>query len=265
MSEVLNPSIGAAADRPRARFRVSVRKMMLIVLALGCFFAVVARLNQLIGAAKEAANCAQCTGHFKQIALALHNYHSVYGCLPPAFVADASGKPMHSWRLLILPFLSETALYSSYDFSEPWNGPNNSKLLKLRPASFGCPSRIHSSDSLTNYVAITGPGTMFSGSAPARFDQITDGAANSLMVVEVAKLAIPWTAPVDLDVTTMSFRVNDVKLPGISSMHTRGANVVYGDGHCTFMRESIAPSELKALTTIAGGEAVLADDVDRQR
>ena len=47
----------------------------------------------------------QCTNNLKQIAAALQAYHQANGCFPPAYIADKSGKPMHSWRVLILPYL----------------------------------------------------------------------------------------------------------------------------------------------------------------
>ena len=57
------------------------------------------------GGAREAARRMQCSNHLKQIALALHNYHDEYKSFPPAYIADESGKRMHSWRVLILPFI----------------------------------------------------------------------------------------------------------------------------------------------------------------
>ena len=69
-----------------------------------------------------------CQGRLRQIALALQCYHDVYKSFPPAYVADETGKPMHSWRVLILPFLEQKALYDQYRFDEPWDGPNNGKL-----------------------------------------------------------------------------------------------------------------------------------------
>src|SRR5262245_66359 len=82
---------------------------------------------------REAARRSQCKNNLKQIALALLNYESRYGTFPPAYVADESGKPMHSWRVLILPDLDQQALYNDYNFSEPWDGPNNSRLLTRIP------------------------------------------------------------------------------------------------------------------------------------
>jgi hypothetical protein len=58
----------------------------------------------------------------KQIGLAMHNFHATHGCFPPAVVTGPDGKPWHSWRVLILPYLEELKLYNEYDFTVPW-GP----------------------------------------------------------------------------------------------------------------------------------------------
>jgi hypothetical protein len=48
---------------------------------------------------------APCINNLKQIGLAMHNYHDAHGCFPPAYIPDENGKPMHSWRVLLLPYL----------------------------------------------------------------------------------------------------------------------------------------------------------------
>lgn len=60
--------------------------------------------------------------------MAVANYRSTFGGYPPAYIADCDGRPMHSWRVLILPFLEQQNLYAAYHFDEPWDGPNNRKL-----------------------------------------------------------------------------------------------------------------------------------------
>jgi Protein of unknown function (DUF1559) len=39
--------------------------------------------------------------------LTVANYHDTYGRFPPAYIADHDGRPMHSWRVLILPLLEQ--------------------------------------------------------------------------------------------------------------------------------------------------------------
>ena len=245
--------------RSGRRMRMSVWTLMKLVFFLGCCFGLIVTLGRAVGAAREAARRSQCSCNFCGILLALHNYHSAYNALPPAYVVNASGRPMHSWRVLILPYIEQSALYNLYDFSEPWDGPNNVKLLNSMPPSFACPSRFSNPTNLTSYVAVTGPGTIFPGPSSTKLDDVIDGTSNTLMVVEVDNVKVPWTAPIDLDVRTMSFRINDPKRPAISSKHPSGAHVGFVNGHTRWAPDSVTPNNLKALLTIGGGEGINPD------
>ena len=79
-----------------------------------------------------------------------------------------------------------------------------------------------------------------------RLDQVTDGPAQTLMVVEVANVQIPWTKPEDLDVRTMASRIHDRDHPSISSNHPGGAVAAFGDGASRFLPGSINGMGLKA-------------------
>src|SRR5262245_52541441 len=106
-------TVGSPAER-----RINLRKVALrAILVIGVLGLLVALLLPAFPrTAREAARRMQCGNHLKQIGLALQTYHDVYGSLPPAYIADASGKPLHSWRVLILPFLGERSLYEAYRF-----------------------------------------------------------------------------------------------------------------------------------------------------
>lgn len=67
--------------------------------------------------------------------MAVVNYESQYGSLPPAYVLGPDGRPWHSWRVLILEFFNSD-LYEEYRFSEPWDGPNNRKLAERMPSLY---------------------------------------------------------------------------------------------------------------------------------
>jgi hypothetical protein len=252
----------AAATQSRLtppRRQINVRQATQLVIVLAVVFSLVTMLARAVERSREAARRAQCLCNLCSIKLALENYHASYGSFPPAYVADASGVPLYSWRVSILPYMDERAVYNQYNLSEPWDGPNNIKLLDRMPRVFACPSRStvwSNPTSLTSYVVITGPGTLFTGATGTRSAAVTDGLTNTLLIAEVANTSIPWTAPQDLDVRTMSLRVNDRKRSGISSPHPGGANIVMGDASYHFLSESIAPGMLKALITIAGGERI---------
>jgi len=246
--------IPAAAARRRRGSRVTT--LMAVVLACGVLFGSLARS---VRQAREAARASQCVGNFKQIALALANYHSAFDCFPPAYVADATGKPMHSWRVLILPFLEQSVLYNAYDFAEPWDGPNNRLLIDRIPSPYNCPSR-GAGRGLTSYVAIVGPDTAFPHASIRKSTDIRDGTSRTILGGEVSNIGIVWTEPRDLDVATMSWAIDDPARPGLSSFHDRGPAVAFVDGYIRRLGTFRPPGTLKALTTIDGGEPV---DLDK--
>jgi hypothetical protein len=257
--ETRPPSAFSPPAKRRSRFTFTIGKMMRIIFVAACLFAFLTLVVRHQGGAYSASRRAQCTNNLKQIALALHNYHAAYDALPPAYIADERGRPLHSWRVLLLPFLEQQGLYDQYDFREPWDGPNNIKLLGKMPSVFECPSNYRPGpavSTVTSYVVISGPGTMFPGASSILLDQVTDVLAETLMVVEAANVRIPWTKPEDLDLRTMGLHVNDRDYPSISSNHPGGASAAMGDATWCFVPESITAIRLRALVTIAGGETI---------
>jgi 5'-3' exonuclease len=100
----------------------------------------VALLLPAVQAAREAARRMQCTNNIKQIMLAMHTYHDAHKCFPPVMTADKNGKPLHSWRVLILPFIEQQALYSQIRLDEPWDSEYNSRLHDMNIQTYQCPS-----------------------------------------------------------------------------------------------------------------------------
>ena len=137
-----------------------------------------------------------CSNNIRQIALALHSYHQQYKEFPPAHLDDANGKPMHSWRVLILPFLERVDLYEKYRFDEPWDGPNNRQLLERMMSVFACPSQTNSP--YTSYVAVVGPDTVWPGATSRKLTDIADPQDQTILVVETAVPRILWMEPRDL-------------------------------------------------------------------
>jgi len=117
---VTPPAGGGGAGPAVAAIAVAV-----ILGVFVCGGILVALLLPAVQSAREAARRAQCSNNLKQIALAFHNYHDTYRTFPPAYIPDEDGNPKHSWRVLILPFLEQRALYEQYNFDEPWDSPNN--------------------------------------------------------------------------------------------------------------------------------------------
>lgn len=199
-----------------------------------------------------------CRNHMEQIVLAMHKYHDDHGCFPPAYVADEDAQPMHSWRTLILPYLERADLYERYDFEEPWNGPNNSQLAESTD-QFRC-----FSDRDTSYSLITGDGTAWADGRAPKLDEFTDGADQTIILVEVADSNISWLEPRDLTREEAMRGINAGLAMGISSRHPgRGlsegqgsANVVFADGSGVRLENDFPLDELRKLLTYQGGEEV---------
>jgi hypothetical protein len=194
----------------------------------------IALLLPCISYAREAARRMVCSNNLKQIALALHNYQQAYRCFPPAYVADKDGKPIHSWRVLILPFMECEALYKQYDFSESWNGPNNRKLLGKRPREYVCFSdekaRKEGTTS-TSYVAVVGANAAWHGQKPTMLSEIDSHGSESetILLIETADSGINWTEPKDLDVDALFVANRPAMQVKPTSRHMRSNGYFYHD------------------------------------
>jgi prepilin-type processing-associated H-X9-DG protein len=255
------PAGGAVSYAPAPKRSGGPAVLVIVILAvLGiavvCGGVLVALMLPAVQAAREAARRAQCTNNMKQIALAMHNYHDTYNCFPPAYLADENGKPMHSWRVLLLPFLEQQALYEQYNFDEPWDSPANQRIAATVLDVYRCPSDPNPIAPQTCYVMIVGPETVSDGTKATSIREITDGTSNTILFIEATGSGIGWTEPRDLDATTITFQVNEPLGGEIESPHPGGANCAFCDGSVRFLSDFVDPEELRAMSTIAGGEAV---------
>lgn len=203
--------------------------------------------------ARIAAQRSSDKGHLKQLAVAIHNYHDTYGQLPPPFVADAEGRPMHSWRVLILPFIDQQKLYAEYRFTEPWNSPHNRELESRMPNAYAFSGTGMRGNTTTNVLAVTGPETMWPGRGKATFDDVKDGQDHSIMFVENDGSGIHWMEPRDLVFEEMDFTLNSPA--GVSCNHLT-PNVATVSGYVKRLDKDITTATLRALFTINGRENI---------
>ena len=205
-----------------------------------------------------------CMNNLKEIGRALHRYHDTYGTFPPAYVADEHGKPILSWRVLLLPFLDLRPLYEQYDLSEPWNGPNNSRLAEKLPSVYGCNcfyevDRDQMDDGrrryLTNYVAIMGPGTVWEDGRATKIKDIIDGTSNTIIVAEVRNQCVVWTHPLDVPADLVFAALSSTSEEKTLN-HNGAHHVLLADGSVRFITSNCQQELFKALATRAGGETI---------
>jgi prepilin-type processing-associated H-X9-DG protein len=219
---------------------------------------------------REASTRIQSAQNLKQLSLAMVNYSDVYnGRMPPSVVYGPDGKPLYSWRVLLLPYLEADYLYNQFHLDEPWDSPHNKPLLTQMPRCFVDPGRLDE-PGMTHYQVFDGPGAPFDSSArplqpfmlggpkgalqlqvssfqlrfPAGF---TDGASNTILIVEAAD-AVPWSSPQDL-----AFGPGK-PLPKLGQPSRKGFNAAYADGSVRFFSSSISEPTLRALITPNAGD-----------
>lgn len=220
-----------------------------------------------VPSAREAAKRMACSNNLKQIGLALHNWHDIYGRLPDAVSEDIPEDiPPRSWRVSLLPFVEAQTLFERYDSSQSWDSEANLPVARTGVPPYSCPSvPLESSRDelhryITPYALVVGPDTIFPEGRGRSFDELIDGTANTVMVVEAAGRRLVWTEPRDVDTRRQAVAVNAPgNQPGtsegiLSSHHMRGANVALADGSVRFISEDIDASVLRALTTAAAGD-----------
>jgi len=252
-------------------WRAAVNLILIVV----CALFLLAMLLPTVSGAREAARRCCCMNNLKQILLALHNYHDTYKCFPPAYIADANGKPMHSWRVLILPYLEESSLYEQYDFDEAWDGPNNSKLAASMPTVYRCPSAGKAGANappMASYAAVVGPQTAWPGAKSSNLNDFRDGSANTIMLLEVADSDIHWMEPRDLAFEEVLSGSGGESGPHIWSRHEVsggyffhhgfGVCAAFADGSVRFYRGIPTAEALKAMLTIDGGEQIDIENIE---
>jgi hypothetical protein len=134
--------------------------------------------------------------NMKSILLAFHNYCSANGHFPPAAIYGPDGEPKLSWRVALLPFLEQGALFDEFNLNEPWDSPHNKALIARMPEVFNTPSSPTPAGT-TRIRAFGGRNTIFAGRTGTSIAAMTDGTSNTLAIV-AANDPAPWTRPGEL-------------------------------------------------------------------
>jgi prepilin-type processing-associated H-X9-DG protein len=194
---------------------------------------------------REAANRLKSAENLKQLAMAMHSYHDSYGCFPPTVIySKRDGKPLYSWRVALLPHLAGyDDLYKQFNLEEPWDSPHNKPLLDRMPAVFSSTNRQARTPGGTFYQVFVGKGALFEDKKRIRMADVTDGTANTFMIVEAAN-EVPWTSPQDLVYVSQA-----PLLPLLCGPSDRGFNACFADGSVRFISKAVSDQTLhKAIT-----------------
>jgi hypothetical protein len=194
----------------------------------------------------------------QQIGMAMLNYNDAKGHLPPAAIRAADGRPLLSWRVAILPFLGEDALYERFHLDEPWDSAHNLTLLASMPDIYKYALISQAPRDSTYFQVLVGPGTAFERDG-LRFPQdFPDGMSNTITVVETAE-AVPWTKPADLAYDPNGpIPAMGAVIPGSNySRHATIFCVTLAEGSSRSLDRKISEATLRALISRNGNDAVV--------
>jgi hypothetical protein len=189
----------------------------------------IALLLPAIQASREVAKRMMCSNNEKQIGIALHSYHNEHGALPPLYTVDEEGKPLHSWRVLILPYIEQQELYRQIRKDEPWDSEHNRQFHTADIMIYRCPSVPRNNPAGTptktcTYSAVGGlsfipakePGSVLG----LKFGDFINGIRDTAAIVEV-KEPFCWMDP------TADISLNDPdSVDKVGSNHSEAVNVL---------------------------------------
>ena len=261
----LSPQMTPVSPTPESKGWL--REVLAVIFILGVLTAL---LLPAVQSSRGSAPRTNCRNNLKQLGLAFFSYHAEYGSFPPAVVCDDDGRPMHSWRVLLLPYLDQQTLYSHYRFDEPWDGPNNISLQDAMPDLYRCPGDHRGDEAseivrqhlhrLTNYVVVTSEDGLFSGSRMSGVTDIPDGHHHTLMTAEVRQHAVHWMSPDDVTpgelLTDLRLSAND---DDDNCNHGPGINIGLADGSVRWIPHDFAEEFLRALVTTDQADPISAD------
>jgi len=207
----------------------------------------------LTRSARSKASTHHCEQNLRKIVQALFEYHEKHGSYPAATLQRKNGEPRHSWRVAILPFLEHQDLYDEYHFDEPWNGPNNSRLIERMPLEFGCPGDSGKPKGNANYVAIIGSQTCWPGPFALKRSDIIDASSQTIQLMEIDHSDIAWLEPRDITLRDLIPLDTDGLGPRFSSPHPEVVNVALCDTSVRGLKKSVDRKILMTLLTPAGG------------
>ena len=240
--------------------------------------------------AREAARQVKCRNNLMQIGLGLRNYEVAHGCLPPGSVNEKGpiandGKGYQfGWLVQVLPYLEQASVYSYFNFSVGVYDPRNANFaVNVKLPMFTCPSKPSPSDpgdyagchhDVEAPIDVDNHGVLFLNSS-IRQEEIPDGTSHTLFIGEHSGTTsgLGWATGTRETLRNTGTPINGARLTpagplplpspgkekyaevgGFGSIHSGGANFVFGDGSMHFINERVSMRVYRQLGHRADGE-----------
>ncbi len=186
----------------------------------------------------------------EQIAIGLHNLHSVMG--DPGFSRSAmSADGKWSWRFSIVPYIEQLPIDGSVPFrrSADWDAPVHAKLRAYMRRTY-CWSEDKSSE-LTNLFGISGRDAAFERSQPPPLSRVD---IDLVLAMEVADSKTHWMQPGDYEVDKLLaafFIICDT----VKGLLPDRIHVLFADGEVWALSPDTPIDAVKPFFTITSAKA----------
>ncbi len=255
----------------------SLIELLVVIAILAVLIALTLAAVQRV---RDAARRTDCLNRIRQQGLAVLNYESATGHLPPGAIQGPFppfGIPAgagHGMWVFLLPYLEQVPAASRYRIDLPYDHPDNQPAAAARLTVLMCstadPSRVQEWDALRHGgvadfvplevnpfladIAMIDPVGNFESALPAnkliKLAEITDGTSNTILLMEASgRPGMAWSSPLSPAGLREVFG-------GSNGFHRGGTVGCMADGSAKFFRDSMDMRVLGKLATRAGGETI---------
>jgi type II secretory pathway pseudopilin PulG len=214
-------------------------------------------LRPLAQATKQQMTRTQSQKNVERILKAMQEYRTAHGHLPPAYSVDEQGRPLHSWRVLILPYLGpeEKALAQQIRFNEPFDSPHNAMFANRVPAVYCSPADQPFAPGDCSYLVLTGEAFAFNRDRTIDYPAILDPRESTILLTEFLGSGINWMSPRDITADQLSRGLTN---PGLWSTPPYGEDLLLvgtSDNRARWLPGVTSVDVIRTMATIAGGES----------
>lgn len=146
-------------------------------------------------------------GEGKSLGSGIGGFQSDFGCLPPKAIVDSEGKPLLSWRVMLLPYLGYEHLFSLFHLDEPWDSDHNAKLIPYMPGVYGGTQNSTLDPGKATIVGLVGDDAWFPVAGLRFLSDFVQPYRYTISQLETkSEHSVVWTAPVDLRLDDPDFQ-----------------------------------------------------------
>jgi hypothetical protein len=196
---------------------------------------------------QEETGRARCGNYLRLLGSGLHDFNARNRGLPPAYLCDEKGRPVHSWQTLLMPLIGYPRWCGAYSLKEPWDSPTNKRCQSLSFFGLHCPSASGDLRSNPDYVAVVGPDTMWPGRQRVALPREGEGGQDTVLLIELPDSDYRYLEPRFPTVDEFIERIKSPTGKGIRCIHRKGLAYLTVGGKVRWLPPDTDPETIRPL------------------